>query len=132
MDEQIVEKVIYENRDVKITTSRAIIGPKTYAMSNITSVSMQTESIRASGAVALFLLGGLVAVVYGLVEQDWLSAGGGLLAIILAFYMNKNQKTYYLVKIGAASGETNALKSENENLIREIVAAMNDAIVSRG
>jgi len=51
-------------------------------------------------------------------------AGGIALAIM--------SKPTYAVRIGSASGESNALVSKNGEYIENIVAAMNDAIIKRG
>lgn len=119
------ETTYYSQGGIDITNSRAIIGGKTYAMANITSVSMGVISpnyilpavVGIAGLLMLsisdFRLFGLLALV-----------GAGVL-----FYMAKRR---YTVNIGSASGESHALVDKDKGRIQEIVDAMNKAIVERG
>jgi len=137
------EHVILEERDVRITNLRAILGNKTYAMSNITSVSLNKRTpsrlpvtflLMGAGLLALFLfsfiqlLGGedtnaipvLVLLLFG----------GGFLA--LGILMRWAIKPTYVVRIGSASGESDVLTSTDRDLTERIIGAMNQAIVMRG
>jgi len=53
---------------------------------------------------------------------------GLIVGAILIFAIPKK----YAVRIGSASGETNALSSRNQAHISQIVEAINKAIVERG
>ena len=145
------ENTFYQDGSVLITNTRAVLGAKTYAMANITSVSMKvipadyTISIvvgliglfitACAGCVSLFGFAGLdlnssssagplvLGVVIGLFGVCGIGAG-----IALAFLA----KPTYAVRIGSASGEGNVLASKDRDYIQKIITAMNEAIIKRG
>lgn len=127
------ETVYFTDGRVTITNARAIIGEKTYAMINITSVSMGEIPPNKSLGIALILVGVLGAVCVSMVGESWIGAGvwalivvgGGIWALTVP-------KPKYVVRIGSASGEKNALVSPNREYIQKIVLALNEAIIKRG
>jgi len=125
------EKTYFTNDKVRITNSRAILGEKTYAMSNITSVSMGT--IPANYNPAIFLA---VAGISGLILGPQIDASMcmvvGIVLLILGIILAVAAKTQYSVRLGSSSGESDALSSPDQGQIRKIVDAMNDAIIDRG
>jgi len=56
----------------------------------------------------------------------------GLVVVLGGAFIVYSQKPEYIVRIGSASGEVNALTSPNVKYIQKIVDALNNAIVSRG
>ena len=58
------ETTILEEGGVKITNRRAIIGLKTYAMANITSVSMTYRNDRGGIIPTILLLSGVIIVAF--------------------------------------------------------------------
>lgn len=127
------ELSVYRDPNIQITNLRAILQDKTYAMANVTSVSMFTQVANKTPGIVLIILGGLITA-SGLGDD---SARGcaftfGLPLLIAGILMTIAAKDVYWVRIGSASGETNALHSRNRDYILNIVSAMNDAIVRRG
>ena len=119
------ETTYYSQGDINITNSRAIIGGKTYAMANITSVSMGVISpnyipAAVAGVVGLLMLANSDARLFGVLV---------LVVAGVLFYLAKRR---YTVNIGSASGESHALVDKDQAHIQEIVDAMNKAIVERG
>jgi hypothetical protein len=129
----VAEETIYRDSAIQVTTSRAILRDKTYAMANVTSVSMYTQPGNRTAGIILSILGGfgvLVGLTAGPDARCALWFGAIMLAVgLLAAITPKNS---YWVRIGSASGEANALSSPDPEYIRKIVEAMNDAIVRRG
>ena len=126
------ELTYHHDNDVTVTSTRAIIRNQTYSMSNITSVTLQEIPPNRTIGIILALLG-LLATVGGLTAnegQTYLIVGvvGLIVGAILIFAIPKK----YAVRIGSASGETNALSSRNQAHISQIVEAINKAIVERG
>lgn len=132
------ETTIYESQGVKVTNLRAVVGSKTYSMSNITSVSTSTKESACVPLVAilfgsLLLLAGVASLLLGSSLSGvlpWfilggLSVGGGIL-------VHRARSATYVVRLGSASGETDALTSANKAEIDAIVAALNEAIVKKG
>ncbi len=133
------EVTYLQNDDVTVTSSRVLIGGKTYALSNLTSVSLVTVPPNNIYAVVVGSMGtvfGLVALGIGAL----LSFDGGkifgvsviIVSIAMAAYEANKQKTKYFVRIGSASGESNALWAHDEAYIQTIVSAINEAVVKRG
>ena len=127
------ENIILEEGNVKITNLRAVIGAKTYAMSNVTSVNMGTKA--TSNAPLSIILIGIILIIGSYVIGFRDSVGClavALLLIVVGVYLAKNAKTTFIVRIGSASGESNILEAQDKAYIKRIVDALNEAIVRRG
>jgi hypothetical protein len=128
------EKVIYQQRNIKITNLRAVFGDKTYAMSNITSVEKLSDT--PTGAFGwLFLVLGLIVGMIALLADATYKLPMFLLAammIIGGVGTLKPGKPEYIVQFGSASGEIKAYTSTDHKEIEAIVAAINEAIVQKG
>jgi len=132
------ETTYYNDGKVTITNARAVIGGKTYAMANITSVSATEKPPKRLLAGVFIVLGALLALA-GLMDfiSSGMDSGAGALVIgalgaglgLLAW---RASKTMYQVTVGSASGETHALTSQDQDYVRKVVDAMNQAIVERG
>jgi hypothetical protein len=115
-----------------------MIGSKTYAMSNITSVEMGRKDPSGCGPGVLILVGIVMAVGGGVgISENSVGSGAvwlvfGALAIFGGVMASKRAKPTYTVKIGSASGESNIMESRDQPTIQQIVNAINEAIVKRG
>ena len=123
----------YQDGTVTITNARAVLGGKTYAMSNITSVAMGAKPANVQPGIVVALIGlaiaacslsagnsGAVGVIFGI-----LVLVGGIALAVMA-------KASYIVRIGSASGETDGLVSNDTEYVQKIVNAVNEAIIKRG
>ena len=125
------ETVYYQDEKVRITNSRAVIGDKTFAMANITSVA--AEVTRGNYLLPVLLLpAGLCTASIGLLSDEQSIFVVGIIFILAAFAVSGQAKNRYSVTIGSASGESNALTSTDKDYISDIVEAMNEAIIQRG
>ncbi|MBX2999643.1 MAG: hypothetical protein KF893_14085 [Caldilineaceae bacterium] len=125
------ETTYYTSDKVRVTNSRAILGAKTYAMANITSVSMgEIPANRTPGIVLAGL--GVVGLFVGAGMNEGTCIGIAVLLLILGIVLALLVKTQYSVRLGSSSGESDALSSPDQSHIREIVNAMNEAIINRG
>jgi hypothetical protein len=127
------ETTYYQDGSITVTNARAVLGSKTYAMANITSVSM--------GEIPANRTAGIVIAVIGLAILACSSSGGsdgaggiigGLLVAGFGGFLAYIAKTQYVVKIGSASGESNALTANDREHIQKIVNSINEAIIKRG
>jgi len=126
------EVSIYQDANIHVTNLRAMLQGKTYAMANVTSVSTFTQVGNRTPGVILAILGGLLVLMgipTGELRGCGLSLGIPMLAI--GILMASAAKNVYWVRIGSASGETNALSSSDYDYIVRVVNAMNEAIVRR-
>jgi hypothetical protein len=126
------ETTILEDGDVKITNLRAIMGTKTYAMANVTSVNLIKKE-PSNAPIWWAIVGGLLFL-WGLTDFDVFGNCllVGLILAGLGVYFAKNSKPTYMAKIGSASGETKLVGSSDKEQIQRIVDAVNEAIIRRG
>lgn len=127
------EVAIYQDANIQITSLRAMLHGKTYAMANVTSVSMYTQLADKTLAIVLAIAGGLWALI-GLFSYELrgCSLFFGILMVVIGAAIAASKKDVYWIRIGSASGETNALRSHDHDYIARVVNAMNEAIVRRG
>jgi hypothetical protein len=131
----MTEQSFFKDANVQVTTTRVIIGSRTYTLANISSVSMwqQTPS-RLPGV--LFAAVGTLALIYAvsldvpLTQNGWLALG--VLLVVVGVVLVALPKPKYIVRISSSSGEVNALISPDQNYIVRVVDAINKAIVARG
>lgn len=122
------EKIYYSDNEITITSTRAILGGKTYAMANITSVSVAELQPNSGCGCAAIGVGLLMAL--GLFSSETVLFGLlGLVGVAVGLAI-ANTKAY-VVRIGSASGESDALQHGNREYVQKIVDAVNDAIVER-
>ena len=127
------EETIFARDAIRITTTRVVIRNKTYAMSNITSVSMQRRKSRNCLASSLLMIGllallsGLVSIADGTYPWTWFILSAFLIGAAIFLY-----RPVYELRLASASGEISALQSTKEDVIQEIAGAINEAIIRRG
>lgn len=117
-------------RGVRITNTRAIVGATTYAMANITSVSMAEKPANRKLGIVVAILGLIILVI----TYQLGSSGGVIFGVILlglGILIAAIVKPTYTVRIGSASGETDAISSNDKKYIQAIVRAMNEAFIER-
>jgi hypothetical protein len=145
-DLTVAEQVILEEGDVRITNLRAVFAAKTYAISNITSVSFAKREASWRLAFVLMLIGVvflavsvialLTAFTSGSIPDSatWvvLVIGGIALAAVSQAYKSASATPTFIVRIAGASGESDALSSRDRAWIERIVSALNQAIVMKG
>ena len=122
------EKDFFKDSNVLITQSRFVCLDKTYAMRNISSVSIGTIRGRISGWLIIFLF---LAIIIAFANDSFVF--GVIFVLFLFLYMYFGQpKDKYIVRINSNSGEVNALESLNKEYIQKVVDALNNAIIYRG
>jgi len=124
----VQEKVYYSDGAITVTSTRAVLGAKTYAMANITSVTLGENKTAVGCRGALLFVGALFAI--GLFSGETIMLGIFGLIILVVGVVLMTQKSY-VVRIGSASGEANALENKDRSYIKKIVAAVNQAIIER-
>jgi|SRR5215207_8841299 len=128
------EKVIYEKSDIRITNLRAIFGDKTYAISNIISVTKKERTnLSAFLPVAIIVLG-IAFISFAFFNEviNWTAIWFGVFMVIGGYFVAMLLKTEYFVQIGTASGEEQAYKSKSIVKVTDIVRAINQAMIQQG
>lgn len=120
------EKIFFSQGNVSVSNSRFIVDGQTYAMSNVTSVKSRVTPPDRSAAVIIAIVG--LACLFG---RGWLLVAG-LVAVAIGVLAWMGSKAKYAVVLNTSSGENQALVSEDKAYIANVVASLNEAIVSRG
>lgn len=119
------ETIFYNGNSVTVTQSRFVTESKTYAMRNISSVHLFEIVKNKAKAIVLIIF----ALLF-LFSKEFFWIGLILIALgIIWFIFIKNE---YAVRISTNAGEVNSIISQNKEYIREIVNALNEAIIHRG
>jgi len=128
------EITILKEGAVKITNLRAIIGTKTYAISDVTSVNMRIIEPKMFLPVFFMVNMGICSVLIGssnMEEYARYLQTGLYLAIAGILLMLISSKTKYSVHIMNETGELRILDANDREYVERIVKAMNDAIALR-
>ena len=132
------EQTYFDERNVKVTNVRAVIGSNTYAMNNIDTVQM-TKAQPSLALMILLVVFGVALILIGILADigeeiiRWIllvMIGPAFIFIGGGMYYERQQKESYSVRISSTSGEQNVLTSTDTAFILSVVDAMNDAIVS--
>ena len=124
-----IEKTYYQDNKVLVTSTRAVLGAKTYAMANITSVFLgKVKRARVWGIIIALI--GLIYLIGSLGADGQCTLLAFLLLIIggLMIFLAKP----FAVRIGSASGEVDGLRHRSKKYAQKVVSAINQAIVERG
>ena len=127
------ERTILEEGDVKITNRRVVIGPNTYPLTDLISVGMTKDRTAIGCAIAAFvgvgILLGLLSLVSEVYNSEYCLAGIISLgaAVVVALLAPPN----YILQIRSMSGKAEILRSMDEDYLRRIVDAINNALVRR-
>lgn len=133
------EQTIFQQGEVLITTARFVVPGETYAMSGIVSVKTAIatrEKDQKSSNPCSVLLGSVVMFMFAIGTFSfgkWL-VGTILLfvAVVSASVVFYKEPATHTVVLRTSSSEIKALESQDEQFIRNIVEALNEAIVKRG
>jgi len=137
-----VHTLYYHNNyvypSVDITNIWADFGSKTFAIADITSVSMsEIPPNKLMGIVGVELLvggllgGAIIALAFPSVVCDTIAGLVILLFVCLGIWVTSTTKSKYVVKISTASGVSKAFTSTNRVYTKDIVVAINKAIKER-
>jgi uncharacterized membrane protein YiaA len=127
------ETTIYEQHSIKITNLRAVFGEKTYSVANITSVEAKTIAPSMGLAFIIFVVG-IVLFLVGVAnfKENLSYIIWSIGCFVLFYFMNRSAKPTYTVSLTTASGEVKATESGDQQTIKQIVEALNTAIIQKG
>lgn len=120
------EKLFYQDSRVLVTQSRIVVDNKTYAMRNISSVSMFVKDKSTNKWISIITL--LIGLISLLNQFYFIGIIFISIAALLLFFL----KDEYVIQISSNSGDTKILISKSKEYIQTVVSAINDAIVYRG
>ena len=121
------EKIFYQDQHVLVTDSRIILNGTTYALRNVASVEMVRIHKKTPMLLGLVILVGIGLIIFA----SWGTKLFGALCLVGAFYWIKSLADEYSVRINSNAGFADGLVSKSPDYINTIVAAINEAIISR-
>lgn len=147
------ENLLIKMDDIKVTRSTAVIGPKTYAISTIKSVSLEQKKISPVAKKAVWILS-FVSLILGILFclatfairfvrlpdlfSDWprinvhfLLAGVALLLLTLWSIGFEAIQPTYLLQINTELGKFAILESKDKDYIKKVVNAINEAVADQ-
>ncbi|MBM3949508.1 MAG: hypothetical protein FJ312_09815 [SAR202 cluster bacterium] len=130
------EKVFLDERGVTVTQSRFVVDGQTFAMSAITAVSSRLDwpprkwqfTMMAVGVV-LFVIG-LKIPLPGATKIVGILLGIVLVVAGLVWLLTLKKRHYVMLRTGDA--DVRAVGADDEQWVKRIVAALNEAIAARG
>lgn len=127
------EKTLVNEGGVVVSSTRFVVGGKTYPLAGITSVEAFTISAKRVPGIVLVALGVILLVVLFQVVPSWtIAVGCGGILIVIGGAAAAAAKTKYAVRVATAGMQANALVSPDRQRVQRIVDALNQAIVQRG
>ncbi|UUC44623.1 DUF6232 family protein [Flavobacterium cerinum] len=121
------EKVFYRDLTVKVTQFRYITDNKTYVIKNISFVTIN-KIIGCRFCARFVIITGFIAL---FIPNDFQLIIGAIL-IVLGVIWHICIKDLFTVCIGTNGARINSITSSDENYIKKIVDAVNQAIIHRG
>jgi hypothetical protein len=116
----MAEQTFIERTDIKVTSARVIFGDHTYALTGVTSVRGVKKKPSRKWPIIIIVGGALT-----------LGPPMAIITTLIGIIWWLMQKTEFVVMFSSAAGDSKAYTSRDGNLVTEIVAAINEAIVYR-
>ena len=123
----------YEDEEVAISPGVAILGDRTYSLSDVASVSLEYKPASRMPSLLLAAFGALVAVtaladVWGDPVMGIVVTACGLALLGLGTLLAATAQPRYIVRVNTAAGEEDALVSPNQERVERIAQAIRKAL----
>lgn len=116
------EQVFFDNNGVKVTNARFIVDANTYSIRNITSTAAWTQSQK--------WLWGALLILVGLACLKEATVIGIIFLGVAALLLYLGRPIHY-VRLHTSGGEVKAVKSYDLEYVKQVVQALNEAIISQ-
>lgn len=120
------ETVFLNSGGITVTNARFVVPGQTYAMGGITSVKYYEKPQKW-----------IVGTICGALAAWWLTIGTYMIPLVVVFAglsalaLWRGRRRYDVI-LSTASGEVRALSSYERDDVRQVVQALNNAIIYRG
>jgi hypothetical protein len=125
------EQVYFSDDKVTITKTHATIDGKTYTVSDVSSVQMAKRPPARNLPITLIAIGFISGLAAFSGESGFLYGSIAVMFLVLGVLLFVSQHDRYAVQITLASGKVDALLSRDQEYVRRIVDALNQAITGR-
>ena len=133
--QNVNEQVIYQSGSyggIIVTKARFVVGGETYAMQGVTSVRGLKGTPSKRRPLSAIGFGAFLALV------GW-EVGGSVFFLLMGlavmaggvYWWTRLESAFHIV-LRFASGESKVLSGQDGDLVREVVDAVNEALVARG
>jgi hypothetical protein len=127
------EKVFLDERGVTVTQSRFVVDGQTFAMSAITAVSSRLDWPPRKWQFTAMGVGLFILILSRIIPPARL--GGLLLGLVLivgglVWLLSLKKRHYVVLRTGDA--DVRAVGADDQQWIKRIVAALNEAVAARG
>lgn len=119
-----------DEKGVRVTDKRVIIGSTTYSLANITSVSTKVEQ-PSKVWPTLFMALGVLVTWMALANKSFAAVPVGGIFGVMGYLWFRGIKPIWHLRIASASGEATPLQSINQQWVASIAQAINEAIMHR-
>ena len=123
------EQSFMNEGNVQVTRSRVVIGSNTYPVNGITNINTRVVPPSRSGSIALGIIGLLALLVGG---GNGMALLIGVACIGLAIFLWVKAKPTYILLLGTAGADKQALTSYDANFVGRVSHAISDALIARG
>ena len=127
----VAERVFFQEGHVFVSSTRFVVGDQTYPIANVSSV----KAFASPPNVTLQILMLLVAIVWTVAivaRGAWEEMIFTVPLLVLGIVLMKIAKTTHHVALTTSAGEVRPINAYDKTYIGRVVAALNQAIVSRG
>lgn len=131
MSQQTELSYYSDDRGVRVTTTRLIVGNATYAMANIASIKTYTKKANRIPAIITAVFG-LIVLLIGLASRSTSSLIIGLVIMFIGMLWAVLLKPIHILYITSSSTETEVLVDKDLEYINQVVRAVNEALIHRG
>ena len=128
---ELREITILKEGNIKITSKRAILGMKTYALSKLASVRVHEDEPKLFLPVFYMLIAAICSALVALSNMNDYShflTNGLYIAIIGFLFFLLSRKTKYSVRVRSAAGEMTIWVTNDMDSAERIVTSINKAI----
>ena len=116
------EQTFFENNGVRVTNARFIVDANTYSIRNITSTAAWSQSQKWVVGVLLILIGLACLIQATVIGIVFLAIAG------LVLYLGR---PVHYVRLHTSGGEVKAVNSYDLEYVKQVVQALNEAIISQ-
>jgi hypothetical protein len=144
LEDFMIEQTLFRSSEITVTTARLEVYGKMYLIAHITSIDSTEQKPDISKATSAYRIGILLticSVVGASAHTDGIlnTLGSTILfnlfiaapTIAISRYYRDNQKTIYSIILKTASGETETLRTADEQTFASIQTALKNAIISQ-
>jgi len=121
-----------DEKGVRVTKTRLIIGNATYAMAHITSIKTAGKPANIIPGIILAIIG-VSIILFSITQHNMaMVTVVGVVILILGILWIFLSKPTCMLQITSASAETESLISKEQAYIDQIARAVNEALIHRG